>query len=112
MSKSGATASLYEQPAAAAACVENLSRSLVRYGLTDARGARRENRRGPADTPPELALPAQGGLSTGPRTPEGLEALRRARTIHGFYSQAVIERRRHARVARQLLADLLGQLRV
>lgn len=29
-----------------------------------------------------------GGLSTGPRTPEGLERLRRSRTKHGWYSQA------------------------
>ena len=35
-----------------------------------------------------------GGLSTGPRTPEGLEALRLARTRHGFYSQRAIEQLR------------------
>ena len=27
-----------------------------------------------------------GGASTGPRTPEGLERMRTARTIHGRYS--------------------------
>ncbi len=27
-----------------------------------------------------------GGLSTGPRTPEGLERLAQARTVHGGYS--------------------------
>jgi hypothetical protein len=29
-----------------------------------------------------------GGLSTGPRTPEGLERSRRARWKHGMYSKA------------------------
>jgi hypothetical protein len=28
-----------------------------------------------------------GGLSTGPRTPEGLERMRRANTRHGKYSE-------------------------
>jgi hypothetical protein len=36
-----------------------------------------------------------GGKSTGPRTPEGLEASRRARLTHGVYS----------RETKQLLAD-------
>ena len=34
-----------------------------------------------------------GGMSTGPRTPEGLEAIRRSRNIHGFYSHSAIEQR-------------------
>jgi hypothetical protein len=28
-----------------------------------------------------------GGLSTGPRTPEGIERIRQSRTKHGIYSQ-------------------------
>ena len=28
-----------------------------------------------------------GGMSTGPRTPEGLERSRKARWVHGFYSR-------------------------
>src|SRR5580765_325094 len=52
-----------------------------------------------------------GGPSTGPRTPEGLEAIRRSRTIHGFYSRSAIEQRREARATRRLLAQLLDQLR-
>jgi hypothetical protein len=44
-----------------------------------------------------------GGLSTGPRTPEGLEAIRRSRTIHGFYSAAsVLERRAGRRAVREI----------
>jgi hypothetical protein len=37
-----------------------------------------------------------GGLSTGPRTPEGLERSRRARWVHGRFSQKAIEARRRA----------------
>ena len=37
-----------------------------------------------------------GGLSTGPRTPEGLERSRRARWVHGRRSKEVIEARRWA----------------
>jgi hypothetical protein len=37
-----------------------------------------------------------GGLSTGPRTPEGLEGSRRARWVHGRFSRAAIEERRRA----------------
>lgn len=37
-----------------------------------------------------------GGLSTGPRTPEGLERSRRARWKHGYYSREAREQRRIA----------------
>ena len=37
-----------------------------------------------------------GGLSTGPRTAEGLERSRRARWVHGRYSREAIEARRRA----------------
>jgi hypothetical protein len=35
-----------------------------------------------------------GGLSTGPKTPEGIERIRKAQTKHGWYSQAAVEQRR------------------
>ena len=38
-----------------------------------------------------------GGLSTGPRSAEGLERSRMANWRHGFYSAASIERRLHFR---------------
>jgi hypothetical protein len=40
-----------------------------------------------------------GGKSTGPRTPEGLERMRRAKTKHGKYSE---ENRRLMRLIREL----------
>jgi hypothetical protein len=52
-----------------------------------------------------------GGTSTGPRTAAGLEAIRRSRTVHGFYSRSAMEQRRQARATRRLLAQLLDQLR-
>jgi hypothetical protein len=52
-----------------------------------------------------------GGMSTGPHTAAGLEAIRRSRTIHGFYSHIATEQRRQARTARRLFADLLDQRR-
>ena len=46
-----------------------------------------------------------GGKSTGPRTAEGIERIRRARTVHGRYSAEMIALRREmaqwARLARQ-----------
>jgi hypothetical protein len=39
-----------------------------------------------------------GGMSKGPRTPEGLARSRRARWIHGRYSQEAREARREARL--------------
>jgi hypothetical protein len=48
-----------------------------------------------------------GGLSTGPRTAAGIEAIRRSRTVHGFYSQQALAVRKAARTNRRLLRDLL-----
>jgi hypothetical protein len=42
-----------------------------------------------------------GGKSTGPRTPEGLARMRRAKTRHGNYSE---ENRRLMRYIRELAA--------
>ena len=49
-----------------------------------------------------------GGLSTGAKTGEGIERIRKARTKHGRYSQAAIARRREAR---QNLRSLRAALR-
>ena len=48
-----------------------------------------------------------GGKSTGPRTPEGVQALRSARTVHGFYRRAAIAERREAQAAWETLVQLL-----
>lgn len=54
-----------------------------------------------------------GGLSTGPRTPEGLARSRRARLTHGGYSAHVrqlrAEARAHGRRVRALLALMRGR---
>jgi hypothetical protein len=52
-----------------------------------------------------------GGCSTGPRTAEGIERIRKARTKHGRYSAASIAARREARqILRTLKAFLRGEL--
>ena len=48
-----------------------------------------------------------GGASTGPRTAEGIERIRKARTKHGRYSAASIAQRRAARQALRELRALL-----
>jgi hypothetical protein len=48
-----------------------------------------------------------GGLSTGPRTPEGLERCRIASFKHGLRSAEVITLRREAAAARRSLHDLI-----
>jgi glucans biosynthesis protein len=48
-----------------------------------------------------------GGLSTGPRTPEGLERSRRARWLHGRYS--VETRRRRAALIERRMAELWAE---
>jgi hypothetical protein len=51
-----------------------------------------------------------GGLGTGPRTAEGLERMRQANTIHGWYSAAATAARRQAsadyRTFKAFLRDL------
>src|SRR5262245_7768056 len=48
-----------------------------------------------------------GGPSTGPKTAEGIERIRKARTKHGRYSQASIATRREAREIIRILRELL-----
>ena len=48
-----------------------------------------------------------GGLSTGPKTPEGIERIRRAKTKHGRYSKQVkAERAEARRLTRELRAAI------
>ena len=48
-----------------------------------------------------------GGMSTGPRSPEGLARARRARWRHGHYSAEARAERREVRAAIRLLRELL-----
>ena len=48
-----------------------------------------------------------GGMSTGAKTAEGIERIRKARTKHGRYSAASIARRRAARQAMRTIRELL-----
>jgi hypothetical protein len=45
--------------------------------------------------------PHHGGASTGPRTPEGLQRIVRARTVHGGYGAEMLELRRLMRELRE-----------
>ena len=51
-----------------------------------------------------------GGMSTGPRTSEGLERSRKARWRHGHYSAEAKAEREEARAAIRLLRELLDNL--
>jgi hypothetical protein len=48
-----------------------------------------------------------GGLSTGPKTAEGIERIRKARTKHGRYSQRAIVERRAGRETLRRLRELI-----
>jgi hypothetical protein len=52
-----------------------------------------------------------GGLSTGPRTPEGLARCRTTRLVHGYRTRAHIGLRSRAAHAARRLRDLTAQLR-
>jgi hypothetical protein len=49
-----------------------------------------------------------GGLSTGPRTPEGLDRARRARWKHGYYSAEAKAARAEGRQTLRELRALMG----
>ncbi len=51
-------------------------------------------------------------MSTGPRTPEGLERSRRARLKHGFFTAQAVQERRAARESARRLRDNMRELRV
>ena len=52
-----------------------------------------------------------GGKSTGPKTAEGRERIRRAQWRHGFYSQAAKAERAEARLVLRNVRSLIRQLR-
>jgi hypothetical protein len=52
-----------------------------------------------------------GGKSTGPRTPEGLERMRRGKTNHGFYSAEAQAFRRRTRKLMAWSRDYLTSLK-
>ena len=49
-----------------------------------------------------------GGLSTGPRTAAGIEAIQRAHMKHGYYSKAAILERRQGRLELRILRETLN----
>ena len=51
-----------------------------------------------------------GGLSTGPKTAEGIERIRRAATKHGYYSKAAIEERRRGHAELRALREAIAAL--
>src|SRR5437764_8045673 len=52
-----------------------------------------------------------GGLSTGPKTAEGVESIRKAATKHGRYSQAARVERRQYRAMVEEARALVGRIR-
>ena len=50
-----------------------------------------------------------GGLSTGPRTPEGLEQSQKANWKHGRYSKEAIIQRRKDRALVRLMRELINK---
>jgi hypothetical protein len=52
----------------------------------------------------------QGGASTGPRTPEGLEQSRRARWKHGLYSAETLAEQKRVRELLAQSRELLKQM--
>jgi len=95
--------------------VGNRLRHGVRGG--DPRTAPRCGARTRAGTPckgpamPNGRCRMHGGASTGPRTPEGLERIRKARTVHGAYSAEMRELRRAMRALRKEQRRLLEQVK-
>jgi hypothetical protein len=48
-----------------------------------------------------------GGRSTGPRTAEGIERIRKARTVHGCYSAELVELRREIARLKRLACNAI-----
>ena len=73
-------------------------------------GARRKRDGKPCCQPamPNGRCRVHGGLSTGPRTPEGLERSRRSNWKHGHYSAEAKQVRREARQQYRLLRQLIA----
>jgi hypothetical protein len=70
------------------------------YDITKVRRCGARNRRGTACGSPAMRngrCRLHGGLSTGPKTAEGIERIRRAKTKHGLYSAKAIAERKQFR---------------
>jgi hypothetical protein len=68
------------------------------------------NRRGTACRCPAMRngrCRLHGGLSTGPKTREGIERIRQARLKHGRFTKAAIAERREARLVSGRLKELI-----
>jgi hypothetical protein len=76
-------------------------------------GARTKSRGGaPCQCPamPNGRCRVHGGRSTGPRTREGIERIRQARTKHGFYSAPMRAIRAESRATMRILRDIVNDL--
>ena len=75
-------------------------------------GARSKRTGKPCNAPamPNGRCRMHGGMSTGPRTPEGLARSRKANWKHGRYSAEAIADRRKAAAAVRLLRQLIAAL--
>ncbi len=72
-----------------------------------------KNRRGtPCQCPamPNGRCRLHGGLSTGPKTPEGIERIRRAVTKHGMYSKQVRAEREQCRALLRQCRETLAAI--
>src|SRR5438128_2559681 len=70
-----------------------------------------KNRRGMPCRCPAIAngrCRLHGGLSTGPKTPEGIERIRKAVTKHGRYSRATKIERQYSRMLMKEWRNLLN----
>jgi hypothetical protein len=70
------------------------------YDITKVKRCGARNRRGTACGSPAMrngCCRLHGGLSTGPKTAEGIERIRRAKTKHGLFSAAAIAERQRFR---------------
>jgi hypothetical protein len=72
----------------------------VPYDIRNVKRCGAKNRRGTACSSPAMRngrCRLHGGLSTGPKTAEGIERIRRATMKHGLYSAAAIAERQRFR---------------
>ena len=82
-----------------------LAQAAPRCGARTRKGARCQ---GPAMTNGRCRM--HGGLSTGPRSEEGLERCRTSNWRHGAFSGAAIAQRREAAMAIRMIRQIVGSL--
>src|SRR5271155_2562112 len=86
------------------------------YDIRTVTGWGARNRRGPACGSPAMRngrCRLHGGLSTGPKTADGIKRIRRAKTKHGLYSAAEIaERQRFREMSRDCREVVFAAKRV